>query len=287
MESILANKIRGGNFSSSEIYKLLSVGTRPMTESELAEYKKLNPKSTKKNIEDGFGEAALTYIREKNAERRFGCYLTNEANTRETNWGSVMEERVFNMPDIGLAYTHTSNVTKMHPTIDYWCGSCDGTKEVENRAVFDFKAPFTRSSLYGLILPVYLGYTSIDAMNCIRNGFTHENEVFPKHKDGEKFYQQLVSNSIINNCDYAELIIYMPYQSELLAIYEATKDDGRMKWLQYASDYEVPFLPDGGFFKNLTIINFKVPQEDKDLLTSTVLRAGEKLIPRPIINQQS
>jgi len=46
---------RIGRFTSSNIWKLTTVGTRKMTESELKEHNKQNPKSMKKNIDDGFG----------------------------------------------------------------------------------------------------------------------------------------------------------------------------------------------------------------------------------------
>jgi hypothetical protein len=60
---------RIGRFTSSNIWKLTTVGTRKMTENELKEHKKQNPKSMKKNIDDGFGAPALTYIEEKRAHR--------------------------------------------------------------------------------------------------------------------------------------------------------------------------------------------------------------------------
>ena len=46
---------------------------------------------------------------------------------------------------------------------------------------------------------------SMEAMKAVRYS----------HKDGDKYYFQLVSNAIINDCKFAELIIYMPYQSEI------------------------------------------------------------------------
>jgi len=59
---------RQGNFSSSEIYKLIPMGSRPMDDIELAYYKEMNPKGKKKNIDAGFAKPGLTYIQEKRFE---------------------------------------------------------------------------------------------------------------------------------------------------------------------------------------------------------------------------
>lgn len=255
--SILSNKHRGGNFSSSEIYNLMEVD---------------------KSGND-FGVPAKTYIRNKNAERRFGMFLNNETSSREISWGNLNEDRVFNL--LGLEYTLTSQETDVHPTIPFWCGSKDGTREIAERTVIDIKAPFTRSSFYGLVLPLYLGFEGIEAMKCVRNGFKYNNEQFPAHKDGDKFYWQGVSNCIINNCNFFELIIYMPYASELADIYNSAKDNPTCKWMDYVGENEIPYIPDNGYFRNINVIRFEVPQEDKDRLTTIILKAGTMLVERP------
>lgn len=251
---ILNSPHRIGNFTSSNIHKLL----------------------TKNKSGDGFGVPALTYIRERNMERMLGRSLSNEINSRETSWGNLLEAIVFEI--LGTEYTYTSQKTMTHPTIPYWRGSADGIKEVQERAVFDIKCTFTLSSFLGLVLPLYIGCSGFEAMKMIRNGFEYNGMKYPAHADADKYYFQLVSNAIINGCDYAELIVFCPYKSELQEIYLLAQDKPEMKWLSYASDNEVPSLPDGGRFKNINIISFKIPQEDKDMLTECVLKAGEFLI---------
>ena len=246
METINASKYRIGNFTSSEIHNLTS----------------LNRKG------DGFGAAALTYIEETNMKRLLGRSLNADMNSKPTSWGNLLEPRVFDL--LGLDYTYSSQVTDMHPTIDYWAGSKDGTRESDERAVIDIKCPWTIKSFCQLVMPIYKGLTGIEAMNAIRES----------SKDGDKYYWQLVSNAIINNCDFAELIIYMPYQSELLAINQMAQGNPSVKWMEYVSDSEIPYILDGGYFKNLNVIRFEVPRSDKDLLTNCVIKSGEMLIPR-------
>lgn len=262
MSAINDSPIRVGNFTSSNIYKLMTVS---------------------KSGTD-FGVPAITYIHEKNLERKLGISLATEINAKELSWGNLNEDRAFNL--MGIDYTLSSTMTDTHPTIPFWRGSKDGTKEVANRAVIDFKCPFTRKSFCGLVMPLYCGLTGMEAMKAIRNGFKHEvegkePEKYPPHPDGDKYYWQLVSNAILNNCNHAELIIYMPYQSELLEIGEAAKEIEACKWMMYAPG-EVPFIPDNGYFKNLNVISFEIPQEDKDLLTATILKAGKMLIEYPV-----
>ncbi len=260
--SILKNYFRGGNFTSSNIYKLM----------------------VKNKAKTDFGDAALTYIYEKNLERKFGMHLNNETSSKELSWGLLLEDRIFS--HIGLEYTKTSTETDMHPTIGFWSGSKDGCKEVEKRAVLDFKCPFTRKSFGGLTLPIYCCLSGIEAMRAIVEGFEHEGIEYPAHSSGKQYYWQLVSNAIINNTDYAELIVYMPYQSELIEIYEMAKDNPSCRWMNYATEDEIPYIPDNGFFKNINIISFEVPKEDKELLTANVLKAGKMLCSRPQLKSE-
>ena len=136
--TILSNPSRIGRFTSSEIHKLLSVGTRDMTAEEKAAHKMLFPKSQKKTIKDGFGDAALTYIEETNMARRLGRSLTNETNSRETSWGKCLEPIAFDK--LGFDYELVSSETITHPDIPYWGGSPDLIKP---GTVGDIKCPMT------------------------------------------------------------------------------------------------------------------------------------------------
>jgi hypothetical protein len=237
-----------------------------MTEEELTDHKKANPKSRKKTIESWPGKAALTYIDEKKMERRLGRSLSTEINARATSWGSLVEGRVFDL--LGLEYTLTSKQTLLHPHYPFWAGSPDAEKK---NTVPDFKCPLTLKSFCQLVDPLYRGLSGIDAINAVRE----------EHEDGDTYYWQIVSNACIKGYDFGELIVYMPYLAELLEIKEMADRDqsGKYKWISYAEFDELPYLLPNGYYKNLNVIRFEIPKADKELLTMRVEQAGKLLIP--------
>lgn len=251
---MINNAHRIGNFTSSEIVALLS----------------------KNRKGDDFGQPALTYIMEKRLERLLQRSIDDEVTAKPLSWGKLLEGRVFDL--LGIDYTLSSTETDVHPTIPYWAGSKDGTREILERAVIEIKCPHTLKSFCQLVMPLYCGLSGMDAINAIRHGFTHKGISYPAHKDGEKYYQQIVSNACINNLDFGELIVYMPYQSELPEIRKRADGEVNVYWIAYSADCELPYLVDGGYFRNINIIRFPVPKEDKELLTAAVQKAGELLI---------
>ena len=186
---------------------------------------------------------------------------------------------------LGLDYVFCSNETKLHPTINFWSGSKDGYRDSKSTIV-EYKAPFTKDSFCQLVRPLYHGLEGIKAMYAIRDGYNHEGFEYPAHTDGDKYYWQCVSNAIIEGVDFAELIVFMPYQSQLLDIMNAAQDDPAYNWMKYSAD-SIPFIKDGGFFKNLNVIRFKLPEEDKIFLTNQVLKAGEMLVNPGSIKSQA
>ncbi|MBX4188247.1 MAG: hypothetical protein KW793_03895, partial [Candidatus Doudnabacteria bacterium] len=192
-----------------------------------------------------------------------------------------VEGRVFEL--LGLEYKLVSKETVLHPTILHWAGSPDAEKFDEGKTVVDIKCPITPKSFCQLVAPLYEGYTGMDAMNAIRNGYTDKRGFeHKKHKDGEKFYWQLVSNAILTNSDHAELIVYCPYKSELLEIQQiaapSSDSPDNANWIYYASHDELPWIPDGGYYKNINVIRFTVLEEDKTTLTKRMDQCGALLI---------
>lgn len=238
--TILSNPARIGSFTSSEIYNLLK----------------------KDRSGKGFGVPALTYIEERNMARRLGRSLTTETNSRPTTWGKCLEPFAFQK--LGFDYELVSDVTIQHPDIPYWCGSPDLIGE---NLVGDIKCPMTLKSFCQLVDPIYSGLSGDEAIQIIRE----------KHPDGEKYYQQLVSNSILTNSTYAELIVYVPFRSDLDEIRLSAADRKEYRWIEYADDYELPWLVDGGYYQDVNIIHFEIPQSDKELLTNAVIEAGKLL----------
>ena len=275
----MLSNTRNGNFTSSEIVNLLSMGSRTMTDDELADYKKANPKSTKKTIECWPGKAAITYLNQCNMERRLGRSLDNELVAKPTDWGKFLEPLLFSLLDGD--YTYNAMDTLTHPEHEYWKGTPDGFKITENKTVVDTKCPFTLESFCKLISPLYNDLEGIDAINALRNGYTDKTGLFQApHSDAEKYYWQLVSNACIDDCTHAELIVYCPYESELSVIQAQAIQSGSPSayFIANGSPKSLPSIPDDGFYQNINIISFEIPQEDKDLLTKTVEKASKYLI---------
>lgn len=247
--TINTNILRVGNFTSSEIGNLMTSGKAKGT----------------------LGAPAKTYIEECNMERRLGRSISTEINSKATTWGKCLEHFVFEQ--LSTEYTLTSNKTFSHPLINYWFGSPDGHKYDEGKTVMDIKCPLTLKSFCQLVNPIYEGLTGMQAINAVRDN----------HKEGDKYFYQLVSNAILTESNYAELIVFCPYKSQLEEIREHSRnwdgeDQSRFAWINFALDDELPYLPDGGFYKNINIIRFEVPQSDKQELTNRVIEAGRMLI---------
>ena len=274
---------RNGNFTSSEIVALLSMGERKMTEAELAARPKTGTGSRTTLVDDpeSLGEAALTYIDECNMERRLGRCLTNEITAYPTTWGNLCEGYVHDI--LGTDYKLMSDQTLDHPTIPYWKGSPDFLRFIDTMAdaVGDAKCPMTLKSFCQLVDPYYLGgLTGMDYINAIRFGWKDKDGVFhKKHDQGEKYYWQLVSGSCLTDVKYAELIVFAPYRTELSKIKAMAEGNPDYYWAFYADDSKLPYLPEGGLYKNLNVFRFEVPFLDKQLLHRRVELAGKKLIP--------
>lgn len=245
--SILNNHLRVGNFTSSNMWKLL---TKPKGESE-------------------WSEKALTYIQEKNWERKLQRTLGIEKFARATAWGHLMELRVHELMD-DIQYRATGKVTISHPAIEFWKGSPDMINEAES-IVGDTK---------GYELKAFCEY--VDALTIAKE----TNSLDALKKSHPEEFWQLVSNAIITGSKFIEAVVYVPYLSEIKDIKELANlydgaDQFRYKYIYDAESNELPYLIDGGYYKNLNIFRFEVPQADKDLLTERVLKAGEMLIQPP------
>ncbi len=94
---------RNGNFTSSEMYRLVTYQSRPMTEAEQSDYKQANPKGRKTTIYDWPGIAAVSFIQECIWERRLNRSCTSETASKATTWGKVCESIAFSR--LGFDYT--------------------------------------------------------------------------------------------------------------------------------------------------------------------------------------
>lgn len=246
----MMSPLRNGNFTSSEIVKLTTNG----------------------KSKDSFGAPFYDYVEECNMERRLGRALENEVDAKPLSWGTLLEP--FSFGKLGLEYTLCSKKTFPHPEIDYWLGSPDALKR--GHTVADHKCPMTLKSFCQLVDPYY------EKGKLIHEGLTIE-ATRNNHKDGDKYFWQIVSNACITDSKYGELIVYVPYKKELEKIRELASSAGEMgdyvKWIYYATDEQLPHLLPGGHYKDLNIIQFDILPRDKDFLTKRVKEAGQFLNP--------
>lgn len=237
---MIQNKERVGNPTSSQMWKLM----------------------TNNKAKTDFGAPGLTYIKEKTIERKLGRSIETSSYSKDMQWGLFLEKRVHSLlPDFG--YKLTSKQTDVHPKYDFWAGSKDLI--LPKVKVGDIKCyqPKNFSILVDAIL---------------RKSIEHLKESHAKE------YWQIVSNAAINQVPNGEIISYMPYQSELEEIREmaANVDDPGNEWkyrfIYESEDYDLAFLPDGGFYKNLNTFEFEVPKEDIELLTERIVKANEMIL---------
>lgn len=245
---ITQNIDRVANFTSSQIYRLCGFD-----------------RSGKQP-----GKPFFEYIAEKAMEHRLKRSLDSEVSSRITSWGKFVEQRVFNL--LGTDYNLCSTETIKHPDILHWSGSPDGLKfgpDEKPMVVYDIKCPSSLKSFCELV----------DGCDITK--------IRDTHKDGDKYYWQLVSNAILTGVTKAELIVYVPYQRELAEIREETSnyegDQNKIAWINWAQDEDLPFLIEGAHYKNINIISFDVPSIDIDFLTERVKQASAELV--TLINQ--
>ena len=250
---------RIGNFTSSEIWALTTNGRVAGTK----------------------GEKFYSYIEKKRFERRLGRSIDSKTTAKPLSWGKLLEVYLFQKKGL-IQYTPLMDEPRKHPLFDFWWGSPDAINNPVP-AVAELKCPQTLSSFCSLVEPLMCGLTGIDAINALRNGFTDGTGFkHDKHNDAEKYYWQMVSNAIITQKKYAELIIFCPYKSELEAVRDLaqqmpTEDLGDYYWIGNSNDEQLPYLIDGGKYQNFNSIVFEVPQSDIDFLTSRVLIAEKYL----------
>jgi len=262
------NKLRMAHFTSSNAYKLIPQGERPMTSDESAIYKENNPGSRKKNTKCPllFTSLGLTYIEEKQIEKRMQTCLDGGGYTQALAWGNFMELVIYNI--LGMHYQIASKDTVLHPKYGkFWSGSVDlfteNAKTKKKESVAEIKCYQKKN--FALYCDVLLE-KNIDLFR----------DKFPKE------YWQIVSNAIIHDVEIGEAIVYMPYVSEAENIKEMARDyEGDDKWMYRFIEErpvsELPFLPDGGYYKNICKFSFIIPQEDKDYLTQRMIEASKLL----------
>lgn len=236
--------IRNGNFTSSEIFRLLKPGRGKGT----------------------YSVDVQTYINECNWERKLKRSVEVQTDAKPLTWGKCVEKRAFDV--LGIDYTLCSSVTIQHPEIPYWVGSPDATTK---DAVADLKCPQTLTSFCRLLDPYY------DGKNLVHEAMTIES-IRENHQDGDKFFWQIVSNAVLTGKKKGQLIIYVPYIDELDEIKTLADGNADYYWIWASDNDKLPYLVREGEYKNINVIEFDIMQRDVDLLTERVLECGKLLI---------
>ena len=239
---------RVGNFSSSEIYRLMSYGRGTKTL-------------------DNTGKAFDSYVKEKAFERKIGRPLSLKTNARPTTWGTLVEEQCFNVLD--LKYSLVSKTRYKHEELsEYWTGMPD---LITPELIGDIKCPYTMTGFMDLldcmqsvedlkrIKPQYYWQLVSNGILCNR-----ENAVLvayvPYFKDLEEI--QELARAKYQKASNHEEIMYAK----------------QFSWVHFVEDLnELPHLPNNCDISDVNLFEFVIPQEDKELLTERVKMAVNKL----------
>lgn len=231
--------IRMGRFTSSEIYKLMTLN----------------------KAGNDFGAPALTYIKETNIERKLMRSLDTDAYSNDMAWGQFLEMVVFSM--LGTEYQITSKDTEIHPTINCWAGSKDLI--VQGVKISDIKCYQPKN---------FAAYTDVlltKDVDLLRLEFPKEywqlvsNAIISDVPNAE---------AITYMPTLAEL-----HEIRQLALDYTGADQWKYRFIYEREIDKLAYLPENSFYSPLNKFQFHVPKEDIELLTNTVLAAEKKLIP--------
>lgn len=215
---------------------------------------------------DTVGAPFKSYVSEKKRERNLGRSLSLNKGNRSTAWGELIEWYVMSKY-IGLNYQHYGKTTTIHPRVDYWdwAGSPDLVQTGVKVGDIKCYEPDNFTKLADVLLQQNI-------------------EVFKSEYTAE--YWQLVSNACIHDVPRAEMILFMPFKSELEQIREwmdgpdapLEAETWKYKFIFDSPDYELPYVPDDcEEYANFITFEFEVPIEDKAALEVRVKMAGEML----------
>lgn len=205
------------------------------------------------------GEQFFSYIEEKKFERKLGRSLEAKVFDKALSWGTFCEKIAFDRIP-GLTHTLCSTKTIVHPDITCWAGTPDTST---SDSVGDIKCPWTLKSF------------------CQLADCNNENDLRSIQKSsqkmGEKYFWQLISNAVLDDKQYCELIIYCPYFNDLTAIQDrASIADDEFQWIFRADIETLPYLHKEGEYKDLIIIRFDADPY-KDQLIERVKQAQKLL----------
>lgn len=235
--SITLNRSRVGNFTSSEISKLLKEGKAKGT----------------------FGAPALTYIEEKNLERQLGRSLSVEFDNRVTSWGNLCESRVNEL--LGLEYSLQSNVTIDHPTIPNWRGSCDFL--VHGKRIAELKCYQPKK---------FAQYTNA----LLKKETEFLKSEFPEEY-WQGISNAIINQvPVVELISYMPMEWELD-DIKKLAQEKVNDGLWQYKWIVDCEKQYMAYLPTKSKFRSLNRFEFELPKSDAELLTQKVVEASKLL----------
>lgn len=230
---------RVGNFSSSQIYRLMSKGRGNWS-----------IKNT--------GASFESYVKEKAWEIQLGRSLTKDVTARPITWGQLVEQQAFNVLD--LKYSLVSKERFQHKKYpDYWTGMPD---VLTNEIVGDIKCPYTLESFCGLV-------ESLESAEKLKE----YSPMYYWQLVSNSILTKRDTAVLIIYCPYQKDLENI----RELARNEYEMSQNKYAWINWAEDIEMPYLLENGKYSDVNMLEFEVSKEDKELLTQRVELAIEKL----------
>lgn len=218
------------------------------------------------SLKNGTPSSAFrTYVEEVSLEREMQRTIKTRVKTQPMKWGNLMEVVLFNLLGLGYKMTHKMTI-EHHKYPEDWSGTPDLI--AEGVKIGEIKCYEPKKFM---LLTRCLRKESVEAF---KGDFPEE-------------YWQCVSNAVLCGLKRAEIIVYMPYFSELKEIIEQVEDSNFLEsngldpqdyYFLTRNDVEsLPHLPDDSPVSNVNSFEFEVPIEDIQFLTKRVIE-GKKLL---------
>ena len=243
---MLNRQERVGCFTSSQIHKLIKSGRGG----------------------EIFSAVGKTYIKERKFERLLGRSNGTNPYTQAIAWGHIMEQLCYSK--LELAYTLCSDETTAHHDPEYaefWKGTQDYI--IQTHAIAEQKS--------------YQLKKAAEYSDCLMQ---KDIELFKNEFPEE--YWQIVSNACINNVKLGEAISYIPYRADLENLRDKMQTTDILEHWGFGEElwkyrfiierdiYDLPWIEEGGYFKDITRFRFLIPVEDMEILSERVKLANEQ-----------
>ena len=213
------------------------------------------------------GSAAVqkTYIEEKKYESQLGVSCNEDAGSRASNWGTMMQYYVAEkyLPK-GFKW---HDKTEVHPTIKLWSGTAD---IISDDAAGDVKCFYRKK-----FAQVANCIVECEEIRKLSHFDRPEIDYAPLKKNHPEIYWQITSNAAILNKSKGLLIIFLPYESELedvkaFAYNSELPDEWKYRFIYESHKSALPYQSDDSVFSNVIYFEWDIDSEDVKLIESKI-----------------